>query len=271
MDFAQLRQSLLAPRDRHAHKGDMGHVLIVGGELGFSGAIRLAAEAALRVGAGLVSIATRPEHAPFLNANLPEVMCHGIHDSADLSALIGKATVIIAGPGLGQSSWAKGIWSIIQTLSLPMVIDADGLNLLAQSATLGSHTNWVLTPHPGEAGRLLQMPTTAIQANRDAAIQALVKRYGATCVLKGAGSLILSLNTTVITCPFGNPGMATGGMGDVLSGVIGGYIAQGMTLENAAVLGVFIHAQAGDMAAKAGERGMIATDLMPYLRQLSNC
>lgn len=258
----------LKPRSRDWHKGLSGYVLIVGGTLGFSGAPRMAAEAALRVGAGLVTVATRPEHAAILNINCPEIMSHGVADVAQLEPLIEKANVIVLGPGLGKSAWGKLLWSHVVETALPLVVDADGLNLLAETNLYKE--NWVLTPHPGEAARLLHVTTQEIQADRMAAVIEINKRYGGVCVLKGAGSLVLAPNSPPVICDKGNPGMATAGMGDVLSGVIGGLIAQKIPLDDAAKLGVYIHAVAGDLAAKNGERGMIASDLMPYLRQLVN-
>ncbi len=266
----------LKPRPRDWHKGLSGHVCIVGGDLGFSGAPRMAAEAALRVGAGLVTIATRPEHAAIMNANCPEIMVHGITEVDALAKLIEKTNVVVLGPGLGQSDWSWSMWNYVYGLKkqLSLVIDADGLNLLAQKKnvlTKKISEHWVLTPHPAEAARLLQQNTLDIQTDRLRAITTLQKKYGGVCVLKGAGSLVLAPQTSLMICEQGNPGMATAGMGDVLSGVIGGLIAQGIPLADATALGVCVHAIAGDRAAKAGgERGLIATDLMPHLRAVVN-
>lgn len=258
----------LKPRGKESHKGSFGHVLVVGGDYGFSGATRLAAEAALRVGAGLVSIATRSFHANSLNVIRPEIMCHGVDDTRELSSLLLKATIIVLGPGLGQSSWSRKMLACVLKSKKPLVIDADALNLLAKKRL--KNPNWVLTPHPGEAARLLNMTNEDIQKDRLSAAIELQKKYGGVSVLKGAGTLIVGENSVPALCTDGNPGMATAGMGDVLSGVIGGLLAQGIPLFNAAKLGVLIHAQAGDLAAEKGERGMIASDLFPYLRQLVN-
>lgn len=258
----------LKPRPKDWHKGLSGHVLIIGGDLGFSGAPRMAAEAALRVGAGLVTVATRPENAVEMNLTCPEIMCNGISVAEELQRLIEKASVIVLGPGLGQSGWSKMVWQQAIQSRLPMVVDADGLNLLAQAPL--RKDNWVLTPHPGEAARLIQQSTQTIQQDRLAALQRIQDQYTGVCVLKGAGSLVLGSGSLPGLCDKGNPGMATAGMGDVLSGVIGGLLAQQIPLAAAAKLGVCMHAMAGDLAAKEGERGLIAMDLMPYLRQLSN-
>jgi hydroxyethylthiazole kinase-like uncharacterized protein yjeF len=259
----------LKPRPRDMHKGSAGHVLIVGGDDGFTGAARMAAEAALRVGAGLATIATHSDDATLFNLAHPEIMCHRVKAAKELQPLIEKASVIIIGPGLGKSKLALEFLKMVLETNLPLVVDADGLNLLAEHPQ--THQQWVLTPHPGEAGRLLQLSTAEIQQDRPGALQKLQNKYHGVVVLKGAGSLVLDSGLKPAICEAGNPGMASAGMGDVLSGVIGGFLAQKIPAFDAAKLGVFIHATAGDMAAKAGgERGMIATDLMPYLRQLVN-
>jgi len=260
--------SLLPPRRRNAHKGESGHVLVIGGELGMSGAVRMAAEAAARIGAGLVSVATRREHAAILSGACPELMCHGVEQLAQLEPLLQRADVVAIGPGLGIDAWGQAMLGRILETHLPVVLDADALNLLAIEPL--RHDKWVLTPHPGEAGRLLGCSSAEIQADRFIAAAALEASFGGVVVLKGAGSLVLSGDGETALCDAGNPGMATGGMGDVLSGVIAGLIAQGLRLREAARLGVAMHAAAADIAAAAGERGMMATDLLPHLRSLAN-
>jgi NAD(P)H-hydrate epimerase len=256
------------PRARCAHKGDHGHVLIVGGDRGYSGAARMAGEAALRVGAGLVSVATHPEHAALLNLARPELMCHGVDNAGQLSPLLDKADVIVIGPGLGQGKWAAELFIAAIKSSKMLVIDADGLNLLAHVPE--KHHNWVLTPHPGEAARLLRCTTADVQQDRYAAVVAIQAKYDGIAVLKGAGTLIAG-NDNVTVSTTGNPGMASGGMGDVLAGVIAGLAAQGFSLKDAAQQGVYLHGMAADLAVgKTGERGLLASDLMPYLRQLVN-
>lgn len=266
--YADLASKWLKPRTKDWHKGMSGHVLVVGGELGYSGAPRMAGEAALRVGAGLVSVATRPENALAMNAERPELMCHGVNNANELTPLLKKADVIVLGPGLGKTDWSIALWRAALAQEKPLVVDADALNLLAEEKDY--REGWVLTPHVGEAARLLGETTQVVQQNRPLAITEMVKRYGGVCVLKGAGSLVLSSTSSVTICDQGNPGMATAGMGDILSGVIGGLIAQHIPLLEAAKLGVCMHAMAGDLAAKETQRGLIATDLLPYLRQLAN-
>ncbi len=256
------------PRCRNAHKGDFGHVLIVGGDYGMSGAARLAGEAALRVGAGLVSIATRRSHSGVLNLPRPELMCHGVEEADELHPLLERATVVVIGPGLGKRRWGETMLKAVLGSGLPLVVDADALNLLA--STPHARNDWVLTPHPGEAARLLQTTSAKIQADRFTSIKTLQKQFGGVCVLKGAGTLILAQDGCPKLCGAGNPGMACGGMGDVLSGVIGSLLAQKFTLPDAAREGVLIHALAADRAAVAGERGLLPSDLMPHLRKLVN-
>ena len=263
----------LGPRPRGAHKGDHGHVLVVGGEHGFAGAARLAAEAAARVGAGLVSVATREAHAAAVSTERPEIMSRGVEDEAELDALAERATVVAVGPGLGRGSWGGRMFaSALRYGSGLLVVDADGLNHLAAAG--GSplrRDDWVLTPHPGEAARLLGVSTGEVQADRFAAAAALRERYGGVCVLKGAGTIVDAGELRPVgVCVNGNPGMGTGGTGDVLTGVIAGLAAQGAGPADAATLGVCVHGKAGDRAAQAGERGLLAGDLVAELRGLVN-
>jgi ADP-dependent NAD(P)H-hydrate dehydratase / NAD(P)H-hydrate epimerase len=262
-----IEKKMMPPRSRCAHKGNHGHVLVIGGDLGFSGAIKMAAEAAARVGAGLVSLATRIEHAGYCNINRPELMCHGVENAEQLRPLLDKASVIVIGPGLGQSPWAVDLFQAVMQEQKTLLIDADGLNLLANHPV--QYERSILTPHPGEASRLLQCSTVEIQRDRFASVAALQKKYAGTIVLKGTGSLITDGNEIFVSTT-GNPGMATGGMGDVLSGVIAGLLAQGMEQLSAVKMGVYIHGEAADIAAKDGERGLLASDLMPHLRRLVN-
>ncbi len=259
---------LLPRRARGSHKGHFGHVLVIGGDHGYAGAARMAAEAAGRVGSGLVSIATRPEHAAMLSAARPEIMAHNASDRRALTPLFRNATVAAIGPGLGQSDWAQDLLGATLEQKLPLVVDADALNLIALDPV--TRTDWILTPHPGEAARLLKSDTTVVQADRYAAARAVRERYGGVCVLKGCGTVIATPDG-VYVCDAGNPGMASGGMGDILTGVIAGLLAQGLSLSDAARHGVCVHAEAADQAAaQGGERGMLATDLMHWLRKLVN-
>jgi hydroxyethylthiazole kinase-like uncharacterized protein yjeF len=259
----------LPPRPRESNKGKNGHVLAIGGDHGTGGAVRMTAEAALRLGAGLVSVATREENVLAMNAARPELMVHGVNGPQALQPMLDKASVLALGPGLGQAAWGHALWTTALDTGLPTVLDADGLNLLhAQERSLPAAV--VLTPHPGEAGRLLGIDTAAVQADRFAAVREMARRFKAVVVLKGNGSLVASPGGEVSVCPWGNPGMASGGMGDTLTGVIAALIGQGCDAYEAACLGVGLHARAGDVAAREGERGLLAGDLLDPLRRLVN-
>ena len=263
------RYAVLAKRARDSHKGCYGHVLVVGGDYGMAGAVRMAGEAAARVGAGLVTVATRPEHISIVNTGRPELMCCSVTHPDDLLPMLMRATVLVVGPGLGTSDWARSLFEIVLHSNLPMVVDADALNLLSQAPVQRDH--WILTPHVGEASRLLNLTCAEIQDDRLAAIQQLQEKYHGTIVLKGSGTLIQAADGIIRICAAGNPGMASGGMGDVLSGVMGGLLAQQCSCAMAAEKGVLIHSMAADQAAESeGERGLLATDLFPYLRTLVN-
>lgn len=257
----------LPPRRRSAHKGDCGHALLVGGAPGMSGAVRMAGEAALRAGSGLVTVATHPEHAPVLNLLRPELMVNAVESPVHLRPLLQRIDAIGIGPGMGQTAWSRGLLTMVQTVGLPKVLDADALNLLAQ--TRSQRDDWVLTPHPGEAARLLACETTDVEQDRIAAVRRLQREYGGVIVLKGAGTLVASA-AGVAFCPAGNPGMASGGMGDTLTGIITALLAQGLGLQAAAEAGVWAHAHAADLAAAAGERGLLASDVLAHLREAIN-
>ena len=260
---------LLAPRVRHAHKGDAGRVLVIGGQPGMPGAAQLAGTAAYRTGAGLVTLATHPAHAAAIGAAQPELIVYAVNDAADLKPLLAQASVLAVGPGLGQSEWAQGLWQTALTASIPCVLDADALNLLA--GRLPVATDWVLTPHPGEAARLLGMSVAEIQSDRIVAARAIAQRYGGVCVLKGSGTIISTQDKPIPwLCDRGNPGLAVAGSGDVLTGVIASLIAQGLHPQDAARLGVWVHASAGDRLARPGERGLLASDLFAPIRRIIN-
>lgn len=260
---------LLPPRRRSSHKGLFGHVLVIGGDYGMGGAALMAAEAAARSGAGLVSLATRPEHVTAALTRAPEVMASGVNSGQDLQPLLERPDVLVVGPGLGQSAWADQLLQKALASGKPLVLDADALNLLQQRQHLqaGRH-DWVLTPHPGEAARLLGQETAQVQQNRFDAVRELQQQLGGTIVLKGAGSLSFD-GDGMHLCSAGNPGMACGGMGDVLSGIIGALRAQRLSAIDAARAGVYVHARAADLCAlEQGERGLLATDLITRVRRV---
>jgi ADP-dependent NAD(P)H-hydrate dehydratase / NAD(P)H-hydrate epimerase len=254
---------LLPPRRRTAHKGQQGSVLVIGGNIGMAGAARMAGEAALRAGAGLVTVATRHENVPAIVGARPELMCRGVASAAELKTLIDRADVIALGPGLGQDEWSKTMFDTAMSADGRAVVDADALNLLAQAPR--TNARWILTPHPGEAARLLGRTPDQVQRDRLGTAREIVERYGGTVVLKGAGTLVVTAEARPAICDCGNPGMASAGMGDVLTGVIAGIVAQSRDLAAAARVGVLVHALAGDMAARRGERGLLATDLFAHL------
>lgn len=265
----ELSSALLPKRLKNCHKNAFGHVLVAGGGLGMPGSVLLAANAALRVGAGLVSIATRPEYANGANHRLPEAMIYGIKRASDMDSLLENATICVLGPGLGTDKWAMRLFQSMVASKKPLIVDASALRILAKNPEIRS--NWVLTPHPGEAADLLACSVRDIQSDRYQSVAALQVKYGGNIVLKGVGSLIRTDESATYLCNAGNPGMATAGMGDVLSGAIAGLVAQGLSLGDATKLAVNIHARAADKAVvKKGERGLIASDLMPWLRFLVN-
>ncbi|MFT6293821.1 MAG: NAD(P)H-hydrate epimerase [Glaciecola sp.] len=287
-------KNYLRPRSASSHKGSNGHVVVIGGDTGFGGAAILCAEAALRGGAGLVSVISRSVHRPAALARCPELMWHGTEDFADsstdgsaaislvtnkISELLSRATVIVIGPGLGRGRWASRLFN--QALSrsraarTPLVIDADALHLLSDRMQLSGviQGNWVLTPHPGEAGAMLNRSVAQIQDDRFESIKKLAETYGGSCLLKGSGSLIAhgAEPTAIELCSEGNPGMGSGGMGDLLAGLVAALVAQGIAVDKSLSCAVCIHGEAADLAAQSnGERGLVASDLLPWLRRLVN-
>lgn len=277
----QERISHFPARDAASHKGTHGTAVLVGGSLGMEGAIILAAEAAMRAGAGKTLVCHQGEAAMPLLARLPAAMSRILrHAEDDLAILRESATAVAIGPGMGQANWGQGVmesFTFLVSQGLPVVLDADALNLLALANKKFLTSTWhehghniVITPHPAEAARLLGQSTAEVQHNRFAAVAALVERYHCVVVLKGAGTLI-SNGSEHYLCTRGNAGMAVAGMGDVLTGIIVSLMAQGMVAINAARLGVQLHAHAGDLAAADnGQRGMLPNDLSPYIQQLVN-
>ncbi len=258
----------LLPRRRNTHKGESGRVLCIGGDHGSGGAIVLCAEAALRSGAGLVSVATRETQVPAVLARRPEAMARAVESTEDLAPMLASTGVIAIGPGLGQGEWGQAMLRLALASGKPLVLDADALNLIAASPCTLRHA--VLTPHPGEAARLLGTDTASVQRDRFGAAQEISARYDAVTVLKGAGTLIAAPGETTRVIGAGNPGMAVGGMGDVLTGVIASMRAQGMPAFEAASAGALLHSLAGDAAALQGERGLLPSDLFAPLRRLAN-
>lgn len=263
----RLAAAALSPRRRTAHKGDCGRVLVIGGFV-MAGAARLAGEAALRTGAGLVTIATRASSAAAIIGTRPELIAQAVRGPSGLKASLSAADSVAVGPGLGLDRRARRLLDEAIDGNRPLVVDADALQLLALRPR--RHSDWILTPHPGEAARLLGSDAATVQQDRPAAAKAIVQRFGGVCVLKGAGTLVQSGDERPWICDRGNPGMASAGSGDVLTGVIAALLAGGSEPSLAAAAGVLLHAEAGDRSARAGMRGMIASDLISELRATVN-
>jgi ADP-dependent NAD(P)H-hydrate dehydratase / NAD(P)H-hydrate epimerase len=259
----------LPRRRRSAHKGDFGRVLIVGGGVGMPGAVRLAGEAALRVGAGLVTVAVAPENVVAIVAGRPELITLPLTDERVLPEAIERADVVAIGPGLGKSEWASRALRAVLACDKALVVDADALNLIAEHGAK-PRDHWILTPHPGEAARLLGSSTHEVQDDRLGALARLVERYGGVIVLKGAGTLVGARDRIPGLCERGNPGMASAGMGDVLTGATAGVLSQCGDPWIAARVAVLAHAMSGDVVARGGERGLLAGDVARELRACVN-
>jgi len=270
------RQQLLdglPERRGNSNKGQYGHALMIGGTQGLGGAVAMAVDACCRSGAGLTSCATHPDNQTLVLMHRPECMAQGIGSGLELLPMLERATVIGCGPGLGTSSWSELLLQQTLLSELPCVLDADALNILASPGWHldCSERDAIITPHPGEAARLLNQTVADIQADRVAAALALAESFQVVAVLKGQGTVIASPEGQVAICTDGNPGMSSGGMGDVLTGVLTALLAQGLTPWQAACLGVSVHSAAADqLAADHGMRGLLASDLTPVIRELLN-
>lgn len=263
-----LPPELLKPRRPTAHKGAFGHVLVVGGNVGMGGAAILAAAAALRGGAGRVTLATRSAHLTAAIARHPEVMTCDIELPERLFARLQSASAVVIGPGLGADHWSAACLRVALESNKPLVVDADALNLLAKDARFSSISEGsVLTPHPGEAARLANVTISDIESDRFHWAKTLARHYKSTIILKGAGSIVSSYQAANKShiCTAGNPGMATGGMGDVLAGLVGALLAQGYDPQAAALGGTIAHATAGDRAWQDHGVGVTASDVINHL------
>ena len=260
-------KELLPPRKASAHKNSFGHVLIVGGNVGYPNAAALAGIAAARAGAGLVSVVTHPDSISAVAASCTSLMVNGVHQPSDIGSLINLADVIVLGPGLGKDAWARRFFARFIEIQKPIVVDADALTLLSKNP--GQSNHWILTPHPGEAARLLACDKNEIEANRVASVKAIQEKYRGVTVLKGAGTLTCD-HQHIGFCMHGNVSLATGGTGDVLSGIIAGLMAQGLSPIDAANCGTTIHGLAAESISQHGTRGLLASDLFPELYRLVN-
>ena len=255
------------------YKNQRGHCMIIGGDHGYGGAASLAAEASLKVGSGLTSVATQPEHISAILARCPEIMACGVISGQQLEPLLEKPSVLVVGPGLGRSPWSEQLLQKAVATGLPMVLDADALNILADGRVVRQDKaqQWVLTPHVGEAARLLGVSVGDIQADRFSAVAKIKEKYNAVVLLKGPGTLISSEDSMFKLCPYGNPAMATAGMGDILSGLIGGLMAQGIEKQQATELGCCLHSAAADeLVSASGYLGVTASDILPWIKKLLN-
>ncbi len=266
----------LKPRPKDAHKGSFGHVLVIGGDYGMSGAGILAAQSAAQMGAGIVTVITRPEHITAVLSRQPELLCYGLKETetALLNTVLARATVIVLGPGLGQSNWSEWLFDTtiqhIKTHQTPCLVDADGLNWLAKKGGAPLPI-CVFTPHPGEAARLLNTTTANIQNDRKQSILLLYQKLNGNIVLKGHHCLLYTSAEPMYCCDAGNAAMASGGMGDLLSGIIAGLMTQGLTAWQATQMGVLLHAKAGDKALQnIGGPGLLASDVLCELKPLLN-
>lgn len=261
----------ISKRAANAHKGHFGHVLVVAGDLGFGGAGLLVAEAAARCGAGLVSLATRQEHVAAALSRCPSVMSHGVVHGSELAPLLAAATVVVCGPGLGQSAWGQQMLEQVLACNKPQVLDADALNLMANKASVAAD-NRILTPHPGEAARLLGCTVAEVELDRLSAARKLQSRYGGAILLKGAGTVIASMHGEMFVVSGSNPGLATGGMGDVLAGIAGGLWAQLTDSTQAVVTAAALHLAAANMATQQfGYMGLQPTDVIDALPRVLAC
>ncbi|MCH8498039.1 MAG: NAD(P)H-hydrate dehydratase [Marinobacter sp.] len=263
-DWAAL-SGLLPRRRAAAHKGEFGRLLILAGERGFGGAGLLAAEAASRSGAGLVTLATRPEHISATLARCPSVMVRGVTHGSELAPLLAQADAVLCGPGIGQGPWGQQLLQQALAFAGPLVLDADALNMLASRVPVRNERH-VLTPHPGEAARLLGVKASEVEADRLAAVVALQQRFGGVVLLKGAGTLIAGDEGVPAVIAGSNPGMATGGMGDVLSGILAALLAQGLTPQLAVRMAAAVHLEAANQASeRLGYMGLLPMDVVNEL------
>jgi hydroxyethylthiazole kinase-like uncharacterized protein yjeF len=264
--------TFLHPRAQDSHKGQFGTVAVIGGNSGMVGAVLLAARASLKLGAGSVHAGFLAEHAPVVDMQQPELMLHSAHKVLALP----KLDVIAIGCGMGHSADAQKLLHDALKLDIQLIIDADALNILAMRPDLRSllaarTAPSLITPHPGEAARLLGISSEDVQAARPASALELAKRLNCFVVLKGMGSLCVNREGKMWINHSGNPGMSSAGMGDVLSGMIAAFIAQGLATDQAMLLAVHLHGAAGDALAQQQARiGMTATEVTEWSRWLLN-
>ena len=275
----ELVKPWLQPRQPMGHKGDYGHLLVIGASAGMSGAVSMTCRAALRSGAGLVTAAVPQSLVGVVDSSAAELMCRGLAETPEITiaaealpaieALLGTSSVCAIGPGMSRYREAGTIMQfVLEHTGIPVLIDADGLNSLQDNTNILSRRQVpvVLTPHPGEMARLTGLSIGEIQRQRLKVAREYSQRWGVILVLKGHNTIVSTASGEIYLNPTGNPGMATAGSGDVLSGIISGLMCQGLSPLNATVAGVYIHGRAGDRGAQIkGQRGLVAGDLIDHL------
>lgn len=266
--LAELVEPLaLDPRVHDSHKGQYGNLAVFGGSTGMFGAVLLAGRAAMRSGCGLTTIVSKRKHADLVAIHCPELMSLGYPAAEKVDRLLMQTDGLVIGPGLDDGNWAHQVFSVIDNYAGPIVVDAGALRLLATSQYRQSRDNWILTPHVGEAAALLDCAPLDIQQDRIAAAREIVAVYGGICILKGSGTIIANARgLPPKICDRGNPGMATAGMGDVLSGILGAHVSAGRPIDDCAESAVWIHATAADYAAsQSSEHSLVASDVIDFL------
>lgn len=265
-------RSLLPHRSQTAHKGSCGTVLSLCGSYGMAGAAYFAGQAALRCGAGLLYAVVPYCIYPIFSVLLPEAVCLPDPSKKDILKKSQSASAVLIGCGWGQDGQKTALLSaLLQQATCPIVLDADGINLLSLHTNIQQHLseNCVLTPHPGEVARLLKCDTQQVQQDRIGSVKRAATQTNATVVLKGHHTLIAAPDGRLVCNPTGNHGMATGGMGDVLAGMIASFAAQGLSPWDAACCGVYLHGLAGDIAAQQySKRALLPRDLLSVLPEI---
>ncbi|MCY4050897.1 MAG: NAD(P)H-hydrate dehydratase [Gammaproteobacteria bacterium] len=257
----------LDSRVHNSHKRRYGDLAIFGGFTGMFGAVLLAGRAAMRAGCGLTTVVSKQKHADILAVHCPELMSLDFAKEKKVEDLLERVDALVVGPGLDDGKWAQRVFSRILDFHGPVVVDAGALRILAKPAYRMRRDNWILTPHPGEAAALLDCDSMDIQTDRIESAREITSIYGGICILKGSGTIVAySESETPKICDRGNPGMATAGMGDVLSGILGAYSIYDMSISKCAELGVWVHSYAADLAIEEStEHSLIASDVIDVL------
>ncbi len=269
--YAELIEPFSLDRRVHnSHKRRYGNLAIFGGFTGMFGAVLLAGRAAMKAGCGLTTIVSKQKHADILAVHCPELMSLDFAEEEKVEELFERLDALVVGPGLDVGKWSERVFSVVLDYHGPVVVDAGALRILAKPSYRLRRDNWILTPHPGEAAALLDCDTMDIQTDRIESAREITSIYGGVCILKGSGTIVASSESeTAKICDCGNPGMASAGMGDVLSGILGAYSIFDMPIRKSAELGVWVHSHAADLAAEnSTEHSLIASDVIHALPQV---